>query len=151
MLVEFIPGYFVSEDGNIYNSDRIKLKPNIQKNGYAYVTPYPKKQRIRKIVHRIVAQTFIPNPKYKPCVNHINGVKTDNRVENLEWVTPTENMEHAANILNKFNIPVKCVETQKVFKSLSQAAKFVNRNLTTISRALDDPQKTAAGFHWERL
>jgi hypothetical protein len=72
------------------------INPHIRSN-YVYIGLYDRvsKKNKSQIVHRIVAQTFITNPLNKEQVNHINGIKTDNRVENLEWVTQQENMRHA--------------------------------------------------------
>ena len=68
--------------------------------GYLRVTLVKDRKRTIKKIHRLTAEAFIPNPDNKPCVDHINTVRTDNRVENLRWVTHKENCNNK-NIENK--------------------------------------------------
>lgn len=77
-----------------------QLKFNMIK-GYCHVQLHLNGNGKMVRVHRLVAQSFIPNPMNKPHVNHLNGVKNDNRVCNLEWCTPSENEKHSYDVLGK--------------------------------------------------
>jgi hypothetical protein len=101
--------YAATKDGQIWSYRKGMsggnkfLKQELDKRGYLRVRLYSKTEFTSKkwFVHRLVAMTYIPNLENKPEVNHINGITTDNRVENLEWVTKNENIRHSFEVLGK--------------------------------------------------
>lgn len=106
-----IPGfsgkYMISSTGLVksfkYKKEAI-LKPRPNDTGYLRIVLYKDGMSFVMPIHRLVAEAFIPNPDNKPFINHINGLKDDNRSENLEWCTHSENMRHAhANGLINLN------------------------------------------------
>lgn len=105
------PGYEVSNLGRVRSIDRIGetrkgvmarlkgkvLRPGLGAGGYYHARLG--KDFLNQAVHRLVATAFVPNPEKKPTVNHKNGKKTDNRAENLEWMTHQENTRHGRRVL----------------------------------------------------
>ena len=85
--------YHISNNGRIYNSESdIIVKTYIKQDGYERVILYDRIGKNKEYrVHRLVATDFIPNLENKPYVNHLNGIRSDNRVENLAWATGSEN------------------------------------------------------------
>lgn len=84
-------GYFVDENGNVYSNKRggMKQLKQIKIGHYLGISTYDKIKKSTKMlyIHRLVAETFIPNPENKPYVNHKDGNKYNNSVANLEWTT----------------------------------------------------------------
>lgn len=87
--------YWVSNLGRVMNINTHHiLNPSMNKDGYLVVTLYHKRKRKDYLVHRLVAIAFLPNPNNLPQINHINEVKTDNRLINIEWCSAEYNANY---------------------------------------------------------
>lgn len=147
-LVADYPNYSVSNYGRVRNNKTgYILKPLEVGFGYVVVELCNKNGPKSKKIHRLVAEAFLPNPDKKPQVNHIDGNKKNNRLDNLEWVTASENMKHSYD--SKIRVPhqerpVRIVETGEIFKSVKECAEKIEGHDCDISRCLR--QSTAKGL-----
>ena len=185
--LENIKGYSVDDEGHVYShfkrndktwdilpTPRRELKPTPNPKGYLKVSLGLGCNKHKSLsVHRLVALAFIPNPDNKPQVNHIDGDKTNNTVNNLEWVTNNENHKHKCE--NGLNVVPKgethymrvrgykegdhhrCRLVKKYdmngnflaeYKSITLASKDVGVDYTNIVKACRGKIKSAAGFKW---
>jgi hypothetical protein len=146
-----LSGYFAGSDGTIKTPlGRVTLGSIDKHSGYSTIT-VSNKHEYR--VHVLIARTFIENTEEKPVVNHKNGCKTDNRTENLEWATYSENALHA-HATGLCKIPqgkrvFACKGTEvKCFESVSEAARAVGGSAQNIFACLRGAQRTAYGCTW---
>ena len=82
-LIKGFENYSVSNLGNVKNNKTNRILKQDNNKGYKLVKFNGKNKR----VHRLIAEAFIPNPDNKPCIDHINNIRNDNRIENLRWAT----------------------------------------------------------------
>ena len=142
------PRIKVSNKGNVVSRKRGGCRPLrvcYNNAGYQMVNA----SRPPQYVHRLVAETWIDNPNHYRDVNHINGDKTDNRVENLEWTTHDQNIRHAMRTGLIKTTPVRIVETDDVYESVSECARRIGGDPSAIAHCLAGRQSTCRGYHFE--
>lgn len=165
--IQTLPISLFSVDGRKLTRKRCFSKGSKDLHGYCRFDL--KKGGVVKTIkiHRLVAEAFIPNPENKEQINHINGVKNDNRVENLEWVTASGNIRQAFRVLkrspagnigfgkdnanSKRVIQIKDGKKVKIFDSASDAARELQICASGITRCANHKPKynTCGGFSWE--
>ena len=168
--------YQVSSDGRVkslertyidkigrerYVKERI-LKPVIDRYGYLLVSLYAGGKQKNHTVHRLVCEAFHENPDYKPQVNHINEIKTDNRASNLEWATARENSNFGtrnerigkksaitkSKPICQYTLDEKIVKT---WASLTEVKRQTGFGQSHISQVANGKRKQAYGFIWKYI
>ena len=145
--------FTVSPEGIVWNVKKNREVPQqITPQGYLYVSLYKEGKVYHRRVNRLVAMAYIPNPENKPEVDHKNQNRLDNHWTNLAWATSAENKANARIRGRKIQrTPIRCVETGEVFKSMVQAAEWAGIHRQGINLCVLGQQKTAGGYHWERV
>lgn len=157
--IEGHPGYIACDDGTIINTNTGEVvNGSTKRTGYIEVVLKNKEGATKScLVHRLIATAFIGAPGPGQEVNHINGVKTDNRVENLEWVNHGENLRHAyenglrENDVSPRRVRGTNIETgeQVEFQSIYKAARFLGISQGNICMCCRGQRPSASGYIWE--
>lgn len=157
--------YKVSNYGRIKSIIRYKkmMKTALDRSGYLKICLTDSKHKKHTIkIHRLVAENFIPNTENKEQVNHIDGNKENNRVDNLEWCSQSENMIHAfknnlihrgkgkesprARAVNQYSLDGKFIKRWDCIADAERELKLSKNNISTCCKG---KRKTAHGFKWE--
>lgn len=174
-----VPGYedyCVLSNGQVWSLKHSKfLKPNTNHGGYQSVELFKNGKGKRLLIHRLVAQAFIPNPQNYPQVNHIDECKANNDVSNLEWCTAKYNMnygegaktrhdkidyskpsyrENAIKNGKKVSIPVMMIKDGNIvaqFESAKEAYRQTGITQSSILRVVHGERKTAGGYKWKEV
>lgn len=154
--IKNFPNYQVSTEGYVVNKKTGRpLKGGTDTHGYSNVCLRENGSQHTKLVHLLVAEAFLEQPSEEAWqVNHKNGNKRDCRLENLEYMTPSENMLHAyANGLNHWEgyneTPVRIIETGEVYRSQAECARAIGGSQPNINACLTGRRNKHLGYHFE--
>ena len=147
--------YSISNDGQVRNDKTNKILSQSTQQDYKHVTLNINGKAKRMKVHRLVAQTFLENPENKPYVNHKDGNRSNNNVNNLEWVTPSENTQHAvktglfisgvAKPVNQYSLDGILMMT---FPSSAEASRQTGTSQENLTMCCKRQRETANDYQW---
>lgn len=152
--------YYINEEGRIFNKKMQELKGKwVDNTGYYQIVLRKNKKRKHVRIHRLVALTFIPNPDNLPQVNHKDGNKLNNNIDNLEWCTNSENTQHGydANLYHSKRRKIKVKATHKgtkevfIFSSIRECSEKLSLNRKTISAILFDNKTNNYDYIFEAI
>ena len=168
MIIENFPNYEIFDNGQIFDIKNQKWCTQFNYNGYLGVCLSNDKERKKFYVHRLVAQTFIPNPNNLPQVNHKDENKQNNHVSNLEWCTSKYNNNYGTrtqrmvetrkkdgyNISQESAIQVIMIDKStlqelQIFPSIKEAGRFLHTSPSHINEAAHGKRKSAGGYYWK--
>ena len=143
--------YAITSCGKVWSYRSKKFLEQSNVGGYRQVNL--SKDGVKKmcLVHRLVAEAYIPNPDNKPQVSHKDEVRDHNWIGNLEWTTAKENCNygtHNERLSKSMSKAVYCVELEKQFYGASVAARELGLNQQNISACCNGKRKTCGGYHW---
>lgn len=147
--------YYISNYGNVKNKDGKLRKLKMDRYGYLTIGLWKNGKAKYFTVHRLVAIHFIENPENKPQVNHIDGNKLNNNINNLEWNTAGENTYHAYknNLIKHYNRKINQYDLDGNFIKTWDSAKDVeiktNIHNSAICNCCKNKRKTAGGYIWK--
>lgn len=142
--------YYITSQGDVIsfrNSEPKILATYENKHGHQYVDLSYKGYRDKRLVHRLVAQEFIPNPEGYPIVRHLDDDPKNNYYRNLAWGTQKDNREDSTRNGNDYRRGVYCFETDRHYRSCADAAKELGVSRPMITRACGGYSNSVRGLH----
>ena len=148
--------YAITENGEVWSYKSKKfLKPKVKSSGYLEVCLCKEGNKKTYLIHRLVAEAYIPNPEGLPQVSHLDESRDNNKVNNLCWASATANCnmplhlerQRKSQLNNSTSKKVLCIETNIVYESLSEAARQLECSPQNIYQACKKERK-ACGYHW---